>query len=67
MGWHYAARRSTDAHGYVWWDVVESYSEPFGYTVEGMRPGGETREELVAELQRMLDDLRSFPDIREDA
>ena len=58
MSWHYQARRRTDK-GQHWYDIVEVYQRA-GATIDGVKPGGETKAELVAELERMLADVQRY-------
>lgn len=64
MTWHYRARYNKDKGG-VWFDVVEYYpgDSEHGpmWTENGVRPGGETVEELANELRRMLRDIKIYP------
>lgn len=59
MSWCYRARRNEDK-GMVWYDVVEYYGE-HTYTIDGVRPTGETIEELIQDLERMLEDVKTRP------
>ena len=58
MSWHYQARRRT-LEGRYWYDIVEVYRR-VGATIDGVKPGGETKAELVAELERMLADVQRY-------
>lgn len=44
----------------VWYDVVEYYGK-HTHTVDGIRPTGETIEELIRDLERMLEDVKTRP------
>lgn len=66
MGWHYQIRKRCDT-GVVWYDIVEVYERPRGWTVEGMRACGETVDEVIEDLERMLKDARAYPVLDEDA
>jgi hypothetical protein len=63
MGWHYAARKQVDGDG-EHWGVVEVYG-PSLHTEDNMTPYGESRDELVNELKRMIVDLLQFPDVED--
>ena len=60
MSWHYRARKRVLETGEAWFDMVEYYEQPTGWTKDGMTPGGSTYEELVIELQHMLHDAQSY-------
>lgn len=63
MSWHYQVRRRTDK-GQQWYDLIEVHRK-CGHT-ESITPGGETRAELIAELERMLKDARRYRTIIEE-
>ena len=58
MGWHYQARRRTD-HGEQYYEVIEVYRE-HGQTEDSVKPCGETKAELIADLERMLADVKHY-------
>ena len=66
--WHYQARRRTD-HGEQYYEVIEVYREsvcgPAGRTVDGVLAGGGTKAELIADLERMLSDVKRYRTIVE--
>ena len=68
MTWHYRARRREDK-GCVWYDVVEFFEGSNGigegWSKESVAALGETKEELVKDLQRMLDDVRRRPTVED--
>lgn len=43
----------------VGYDVVEYYTDPRGWTRDGIAPGGETKEELLKELEMILRDVKA--------
>jgi len=55
---HYQARRLT-ANGLHYYDVIEVYRE-HGQTEDSVKPGGETKAELIADLERMLADVKRY-------
>lgn len=61
--WHYQIRKrtGTDYHGERWttYDIVENYGK-HGHTMEGMRPFGSTKEELIKTLEMMLADAKHY-------
>lgn len=59
MSWHYRIRKRTDK-GQDWYDIVEYYTYPRGWTKESRAPGGETRAELISELEMMLADAKKY-------
>ena len=63
MSWHYQARRRTDK-GQHWYEVIEVYSD-VGQTECSVKPGGETRAELIADLEQMLADVKRYRTIVE--
>lgn len=58
MSWHYQIRKRTDHEG-SHYDIVEVYSGG-GHTEHGMSPYGMSREELINELERMLEDAKHY-------
>jgi hypothetical protein len=54
--WHYQIQERADM-GQKFYDIVEVYSDG-SRTVNGIRPGGDTPEELIQTLERMLSDAR---------
>ena len=69
MSWHhYQARRRTQG-GQHYYDVIEVYREsvcgPAGRTVDGVLAGGGTKAELIADLERMLSDVKRYRTIVE--
>ena len=62
--WHYQAVRRKWKDGTMWLQVHEVYdldAEGIVKTMEGIRPGGETRDELIEQLQMMIKDVAEFP------
>lgn len=57
MGWHYQVRKRNDGY----FDVVEVYEHPRGWTCEGCDPFGDSYEEVVEDLERMLKDAKAYP------
>ena len=64
MSWHYQIRRK-EIDDTVLYDIVEVYTDPYVWTVQGMRPCGDTPEEVIIELQRMLKDAKAYPVLEE--
>ena len=60
MSWHYRVRKRL-LDGEEWFDMVEYYTDPDGWTRREVAPGADTYDELVAQLQRMLDDAKERP------
>ncbi|MEK9894921.1 MAG: hypothetical protein VW577_05360 [Pelagibacteraceae bacterium] len=63
MGWHYQIRKRR-LNGELWFDMVEVYDH--GWTVDGIEPGGDTPEEVIRDLQRMLADAHAYPVLDDD-
>ena len=63
MSWHYQARRRTDK-GQCWYEVIEVYHGA-GQSADSVKPGGETKAELVADLEWMLADVKRYRTIVE--
>ena len=61
--WHYQARRRTD-EGQYWYEVIEVYHR-LGQTADSVKPMGETKTELIADLERMLADVKRYRTIVE--
>lgn len=64
MSWHYQMRSRPSGNKLVY-DIVESYGEPFGYTVESIAPISESRGGLIQVLEMMLHDARKYRTIAE--
>ena len=62
--WHYQARRRTD-HGQHCYDVIQVYRK-YGRSVDGVLAGGETKAALIADLERMLADVKRYRTIIEN-
>jgi hypothetical protein len=60
MSWHYQVRKRNDKDN-IYYDIVEMYENPIGWTKNSMSPCGETYEEIIRDLQYMLDDARQYP------
>jgi hypothetical protein len=62
MSWHYRVRRREGPEkGKFIFDIVEMYNKPKGWTAEGMKPFGESKKELIWELETMLADAKKYP------
>lgn len=59
MSWHYRIRKRTDK-GQVWYDIVEYYTNPSGWTRDSMAPGGETQDVVIECLEMMLIDAKKY-------
>ena len=60
MSWHYQIRKRT-IEGKASYDMVEMFDLPPGWTEESVGPYGETKDELLADLARMLHDAEYYP------
>jgi len=60
MSWHYRARKRV-LQGEEFFDVVEFYESPEGWTCEGVGPSGDTLSELVQDVGRMYNDVQRYP------
>jgi len=60
MSWHYQIRKRVIDKEEVF-DIVERYSNPDVWTVEGMKPVGDTKEEIIRDLEMMLADAKKYP------
>lgn len=60
MTWHYQIRRREDK-GQVWYDIVECYKNPTGWTQDSIAPAGETPEGVIETLEMMLSDTKKYP------
>lgn len=65
MSWHYQIRKREDK-GQVWYDIVEVYTDPMGWSRDSQAPTGETPEELMRTIEMMLADAKKYP-VLEDA
>jgi hypothetical protein len=61
MSWHYRIRKrkAPENKKYIF-DIVEFYGKR-SWTVQGIKPYGDTKEELIQELERMLSDAKKYP------
>lgn len=64
MSWHYQIRKRVIDKEEVF-DIVERYSNPDGWTVEGMKPVGDTKEEIIRDIEMMLADAKKYPVMEE--
>ena len=60
MSWHYQVRKRTDK-GQDIFDIVEVYRQPAGWTEGSVHAQGETKDEVIHELEMMLADARQYP------
>jgi hypothetical protein len=60
MSWHYQARKRSNK-GETWYEIVEMYEDPRGWTVNAIPPTGESVDELLIVLQQMMNDVREYP------
>ena len=60
---HYQARRRT-RDGQHYYDVIQVYRK-YGRSVDGVLAGGGTKAELIADLKRMLADVKRYRTIVE--
>jgi hypothetical protein len=63
MSWHYQIRRksvkgSTSTTPY--YEIVEVYNRPYGYTEGPSSPLGESRRGLIRDLEMMLHDAKKY-------
>lgn len=59
MSWHYQIRQRTD-RGKTWYDIVEVYESPRGWTYDGIAHTSDTLEGMMRALQNMNDDIRTY-------
>lgn len=59
MSWHYQLRHRVMPNGEHYYDVVEAFTDPTGWTEDGMGASGETPAEVATDLHRMLKDIAS--------
>lgn len=60
MSWHYQIRKRMVGDA-VRFDIVEYYTDFAAWTENGMRPQGNTKSEVIRELERMLKDAKKYP------
>ncbi|MGL5936646.1 MAG: hypothetical protein ACRCZI_13615 [Cetobacterium sp.] len=58
--WHYQIKKTVGEPNETFFEIVEVYTNPTGWT-DGIYPIGNTPEELIRELERMLADARKYP------
>ena len=59
MSWHYQIRQRI-IENQKWYDIVEVYDGDVGHTIEGMKPEGESRKEVINVLEMMLADAHKY-------
>lgn len=59
MSWHYCIRKRTDK-GQDWYDIVEYYDNPEGWTKDSISPSGETPGEVIKCLEMMVADAKKY-------
>ena len=57
MTWHYQVRMRF-IHGEPFFDIVEVYPDPLGWTKDSIAPCGESKEDVIQALKWMLNDAR---------
>ena len=60
MSWHYQVRKRV-INGDAFFDMIEMFDGPMGWTKDSIAPCGDTKEELLADLRRMLADAETHP------
>lgn len=60
MSWHYQIRKQITA-GHTWFDIVEVYDNPRGWTENSIVPAGESPEGVIEALEHMLADAKKYP------
>jgi len=65
MSWRYRVRKRILKTGEPWYDIVEHWDKPAGWSKDGTVPGGNTSGELIRELERMLSDANKY-DVLDD-
>ena len=58
--WHYQIRRRV-INGEKEFDIVENYDTIGAWTECGVSPIGNTKKELLVDLERMLEDAKKYP------
>jgi len=61
MSWHYQIRQRTMPDGSLFYDIVEVFTDPMGWTVDGVGAAGDSPLEVIADLRRMLADTERYP------
>lgn len=60
MSWHYQIRQRT-FKGDPFFDVVEIFDGPIAWTREGVAAAGDTKDGVIACLERMIADCQKYP------
>lgn len=60
MSWHYQIRKREDK-GLVWYDIVEVYADPIGWSRDSQAPTVEMPKELIRTIEMMLGDAKKYP------
>lgn len=60
MSWHYQVRKRV-VEGVTEYEIVEMYDGTPGWTDECVSPYGETLDELLTDITRMLHDAQHYP------
>lgn len=67
MSWHFQVAKEVDADGSAYYEMHEVYpalqgeGEPMPITAHGIKPGGESVDDLRWMLKAMLHDLDKYP------
>jgi len=59
MSWHYRVRKRM-VNGEKLFDIVEMYTKPRGWTKDGMKPVGNSKKEIIRDLEMMLGDAKKY-------
>lgn len=60
MSWHYQMRKRIIDDEEIY-DIVEIYDQDNVWTMDGIAPIGNTKEELIQDLERMISDANKYP------
>lgn len=60
MSWHYQLRKRSNKGG-DFYDIVEVFDDPTGWTKDSIVPISDTPEEMVETLQCMIEDILIYP------
>jgi hypothetical protein len=61
MTWHYQVRKQENGDGDPWFDIVEVYTDPVGWTDDGVVPEDESYDGVIETLENMLADAKKYP------
>jgi hypothetical protein len=66
MSWHYQVRQAWHM-GVIYFDIVEVYTNPTGWTKDSIAAAAESYEGVIETLEHMLADAKKYPVLIDEA